>query len=250
AATAHVVSLELPEGLPPGFEVAFATPDIVVDAVLHRRSVRAAGFRVVTSDRVGADTPAPVPPVRTYRGRDRRDGAVQFAASLEDGGLYLTVRRGGGRAWFVQPLATVLPGAPPHEHVVYPDPGMPLDACGVAAGGVRDPRDAAGATTANPGIDVCEIAFDCDVEFYQAHQGSVPAVVAAVERTLDSVALMYEHEVTLTYRLTHVLVRTAEPDPYDGNDANAILDRFRAEWNTNQAGVHRDVAHFMTTRTM
>lgn len=89
----------------------------------------------------------------------------------------------------------------------------------------------------------CEIAFDVDFEYFQA-KGSVDAVAAAVDLMLAEVDAFYARDLGVTFTLTALVVRTAPfYAPTSGGD---LLDLFRAEWNSNQASIPRDIAHLMT----
>lgn len=245
--------LALPAGRPSGFTVAleFGGTSFVVD--LHAHSVRVPGFAVAITDAAGRVIPSDAPAESTYRGLVRDRAGWRVAASLEPDGLYAHVLGPRGEAgFFVQPARALDPNAPAGLHRSAPSRGLPAGACGVHAHGAPIERG----TIAFPSVGdgnplIAEIAFDCDFEFFAWKGSSTAAVVADIERTLDAVNLFYERDVDLTHRITQVIVRTSEPDPYSGNDAYAILDpQFRGEWLANQGGVRRDVAHFVTSRDM
>lgn len=245
--------LALPSGLPSGFAVAVEFASERFELELHAHSLRAPGFRVRATDAAGALIEATVPPPRTYRGlvRGRPDWRVN--ASLEPEGLFAHVLGPRGEAgFFVQPARALRADAPPGLHLVQPAGGLPAGACGVQDHGHGHGAPGSGTILAGDGNPlVAEIAFDCDHDFYAWKGSSTAAVVADVERSLDAVNLFYERDVDLTHRITTILVRTSEPDPYSGNDAYVILGtQIRNEWLANQTAVPRDVAHFITSRDL
>lgn len=247
-----VVRLVPPVGLPATFEVTFehGGERFVLD--LRKRSVRSRSFAVAVVGADGVYREVDPPEVRTWRGTVRGRPELRVAAAVEDGHVFATIAAEDGVRLVVQPVAPLVADAPAGLSVVHVPARLPVDACGVfdhsaatvPAGG---PLGAFGG-----GLPLAaEIAFDCDVEFFQFKGSSVAAVVADIERTLDAVNVVYERDVGITHRISRIIVRTAEPDPYSGNDAGTILGtQFRGEWNSNQASVPRDLAHFVTSRSM
>jgi len=68
---------------------------------------------------------------------------------------------------------------------------------------------------------------------------------------MAGISTIYERDVLLTYELTQVIIRTTlASNPYTTSDPSALLGQVQAEWNTNQQGVQRDVAHLWTGRNM
>ncbi len=222
--------------------------------ILDRTSIRAHDFSVAADLGAGNIQAVQTPPSRLWRGLLVDEPGSDVVASLTDEGLFAYLFRPGRDPLALQPANQVVPGAPADLHVVHAPRGMPADACGVVDGtvtpaGVAAPRTANAAISGNPYL--AELAFDCDVELYQAKGSSIPAVVDHLERVMLIVNAFYERDVDITHRLTHILVRTAEPDPYSGNDAGTILGtQFRGEWNSNQTHIRRDIAHFVTNRVM
>ncbi|MEY2981615.1 MAG: hypothetical protein RL562_1842 [Planctomycetota bacterium] len=249
----EIQDLALPAGLPEAFTVDVRFEGVDYPLVLRRGSTaRADGFEILEIGADGVRRPLPVPPpARTYRGVAAGHVGIQVAASLEWGGLYVTMLGPDGVFCHVQPAADLVPGLAPTLHVAHRPAPLPAGSCGVQHAGVH-PEPASGFhTTQHSDVLLAEIAFDCDHEFYQFKGRSIPAVVADVERTLDAANVVFERDVDLAHVITTVIVRTSEPDPYSGNDAGTILGtQFRGEWNSNQAGVRRDVAHFVTSRSM
>ncbi|MBK8974446.1 MAG: hypothetical protein IPM29_00825 [Planctomycetes bacterium] len=261
AQAVRLCDVDLPAGLRSGRgAVRLALGAEVLDVELWPHSVRAAGFGVDVQLADGSlvALPAP-PPARTLRGAVRSDPGSRVAGGLVDTpagvGLSLAILRDGRPPLFVQPVARFAAGAGagPRAHVAYESAPLPAGFCGVhGAAGHATGGGAVQSGSSTPGVfRVAELAFDADYDYYAFLGRSLQAVVDSIEQTLDVVDLMYEEEVEVTHRITRIVVRTAEPDPYSGNDAGTILgQQFRTEWNTNLASVPRDMAHFVTSRAM
>jgi len=235
---------------------------------LQRRSLRAEDFRALveteTSEIVEVEAPAP----RTFRGGVDGIPGSRAAASIGiDGGLFALVDLGdatgdgedGEAAGYlvIQPVNEVVPEATPDLHIVYRASDTFLAEefrCGVAdlpfEAMPGAPQAGGGAAPFDAPMMIAEIAFDADREFYQANGSSVPNTIADIENVMNGVTFIYERDVLITYAITTVLVRTSEPDPYSSSDPGTLLGQFKAEWNGNQTGILRDVAHLMTGRNL
>ncbi len=225
---------------------------------LHPGNVRAPGFRLLLDDGTGHLREAAPPPSKTFSGTLIDDPGGVAAASWENGQLTAVIRLGNGEIWSVQPVAAQLPTAPQSWHVVFRD----IDAeagtwsCGstehqhaIEGVGTTAPEDI-GLTAGTGPLFVAELAFEADFEFFQANGSSVAATVTDIESVLNGVNVIYQNGLELTHRITTVLVRTAEPDPYTATNSNLLLDEFIAEWISNQGAIIRDVAHLMTGKIL
>ena len=222
--------------------------------VLEPYSLRSPSFRLLVENERGRVREVEAREPNTYRGvAYRRSGAADsdVAATLEHGNLWAFVRGQDGSIEVIQPLSDAVPGADPKLHLVYDANDSLPDAtlCGVVAesGGAPKNTDPGGAgLAAGTTLSVCEIAFDADWEFYMANSGDLWSTYSDIERVLNGVSLIYEQDVAVMYRITHIRVRTGEPDPYSATEPRALLNQFRREWNRNQSILQRDVAHLMT----
>lgn len=249
----EIQDLRLPADLPDAFQVDLRFEGVDYPLVLRRSAkIRTASFEVIEVGADGVERPMSVPPPsRTYRGVARGHVGIEVAASLEWGGLYVTLVGPDGVFCHVQPAVDLVPGLAPTLHVAHRPAPLPVGSCGVLDHGTQPERQGAASASRNGEVLLAEIAFDCDHDFYQFKGRSTAAVIADVERTLDAANVVFERDVALFHGITTIIVRTAEPDPYSGNDAGTILGtQFRGEWNSNQTGVRRDVAHFVTSRAM
>ena len=99
------------------------------------------------------------------------------------------------------------------------------------------------------GLTTAELACDADYEYFQ-HWGSVSGVQTRIESVINTMNLQYERDVSITHAITTIIVRSSSSDPYSRKGASQLLNQFRAEWNSNQSGVVRDVAHLFTGRAL
>ncbi len=257
-------ALELPRNLPPRFEVKVTLIEEELTLSLQRFSVRSEAFRLLVQDESGEIKEVPPPPAHTYRGTFLEIDGSEVAASLIDGQLSAVILLPDDGLWAVQPVSDVTPGAPPSWHAVYDfadvQPGPWI--CGnddlmqapSVPGGAGEDESASREDDASPagevGERIADIAFDADVEFYQANGSSVPLTMFDIERVVNGGGVIYRRDVSIDHWISAILVRTAEPDPYNTNNAGALLCQFRAEWNANQGGIARDTAHLMTGKTI
>lgn len=229
-------------------------PHAAVDVVLGGRLVtldlapvelRAPGFAMFARTANGL-LALPAGSADTWRGTVLGDAASAVAATLTGGSLRAYVREGSGQLWVVQPLRDAFPAAAAATHVVFrggdcaPLPGR----CGVAAAAVAVPP--AGGEDVQY---VCELALEADYALFQYHGGSATAVQADVLGIVNAVDLIFDHDVQVHFQVTQLIVDSA-PDPYTSSNANTLLAELRTNWNNNQGGVARDVAHLFSGRAI
>jgi len=221
--------------------------------VLQKHSLRAPGFRALAQEGGGSFRDAPVPECQTYRGYVADCGGSCVAASMSGDGLRAVVRLGSGdaSAWVVEPLRTVMPGAPAWRHLVYSGAGSRGGSwvCGnhdVPAAPKTSGAAPVSCATAKMDVMVCQIACDADYEYYALNGSSVSNTVADIEAILNGVSAIYERDVGLSFQLTQILVRLAEPDPYDATAADTLLAQFRYDWLNNHQDIPRAAAHLFT----
>jgi hypothetical protein len=240
-------SLALPADLPERFEVAVRLGDRDHTLRLTRRSLRAPGFTVRAWQADGREIAIEPPPPATYRGEVVGMPSSAVAADLRAGGLAADVFEGTRLLAEIRPTGggTRTGGASLHDvrTSFEPAPGhgeSSDDWCGTVDLPAHAP-EASGPPRATTGTGLvrAEIAFDVDFTFYETHGSSATAAIAAVESQLNTVELMHARDVLITYAITHIVVRTA---PFY---LSAGLAEFTNEWNTNQTGVARDVAHLV-----
>ena len=194
-ARATVVSVTLPDRAPDRLQVQVEHRGAVTELALQRRSLRGDDFRVRLYRDGRTDEVAPPAPARTYTGTVLDDPGSRVAGGFVAGGLWLRVRTGDGRVWWLEPLARALPDrvlaeAADGRHLVYDgDPPPPEGgACGVgdhlplAPEPPPAPAEGAdGALTPPCELHRTEIAFDVDFPYYTNQGSDVAATIANVE---------------------------------------------------------------------
>jgi len=244
-----VQRLDLPTAFPELFDVVVELDGEPRTLRLRRHSMRDPSFRVRRWSADGRTEEVAAPSPATYRGHVVGQPEAEVVADLDAAGLDAWVVAEDGSAWTIRGTgeawhdvrkaasadAWFFDGCP--ERLLLP-----------AISGGPDPisstpdRNTHGPT----GQQLAQIAFDVDYQYYLLKGASVAASVAAVEAIMNQVDFFYARDVMITHTITDVLVRTSQfYFPTGGGD---LLDRFRAEWNTNQTSVVRDLAHLMTDK--
>ena len=235
---------------------------------LRPDSLRSPGFAVYVQGDDGTIAAAKAPPSTFLRGTVDGDPASEVVGTLSDQGLSLRAILSTGETWIAHPATELGVVAADGDYAVYRDVDVrhDLEGCAADPGPRRGPlrmkpsafatdstgfsasiaSDTAGSVT----LKVAEIAFDVDHEFFVLNNSSVAETVLDIENILARVTQIYEAEAGITYELTAVVIRTAEPDPYSAGDAASLLAQFTAEWNANMRHIPRDTAHLMTGKLL
>jgi len=225
---------------------------------LQPKSFRSAGFQVLVQGPDGRLAPVDPPPISSYRGVVEGTNGGEAVASLTDGRLTASLKLDSDTWWHVQPMPGSTTAGGSVSHVVFSDQSiLPRDVgCGADHGPnaasnrlstLRIPKGASVAgATASTGPKICAVAFDADYEFFVKNGSSVADTVRDIENVMNLAAFIYEVELNITFEITTIIVRTAEPDPYSSTNNAALLTQFSNHWNLNHQGVHRDIAHLMT----
>jgi hypothetical protein len=179
------------------------------------------------------------------------------AGSVMNGEARLLIATGDD-LWTVQPAEGEAPGV----HAVYHaddvlDHGgtcaVPNPAGGVRAAPLPGLAESDFGTRGSGDFRVAEIAIEADWQLfssssYNQNQNTLLNDINAVMAAMNTI---YQRDVLLQLDLSHVLIRTSSAsNPYTTNDGGGLLDQFANEWNTNQQGVPRDVAHLWTGRNI
>ena len=222
---------------------------------LREHSLRAPGFRVLVQESDGACRDLPVPECRTCRGRVRGCAGSSVCAAVSKGAIRAFVCLGDAKdsTWVIEPLPVLPPEAGPAAHLVYRSEDLAGEP-GVC--GNRDipvAKASSGATrnnaSANADMLLCRIACDADYEYYALNGSSVTNTIADIETVIDGVSAIYERDIGVSFQLTQIIVRTAEPDPYDSTTVDGLLSQFRLDWQNNHPDIARDVAHLFTGKS-
>lgn len=245
----EVVQLDLPAGLGglAVIEVPVKGEAFTLELIPH--SKRAPEFRVVeVADRI--ETVVDPGLVATFRGRVVEYRGSVVAGGLLQDGLWAQIILPDDTMYWVEPLFGRVPGAAPEDHVVYRGgTTVPAGDCGVLASTLT-PAQPLGATGCGGDFCLADIACDADFQFYSDHASSTSFTRNRIELIINIVSLQFERDVQVSFRIGTILVRTSEPDPYISFDPATLLGQFQSEWQANQGGVTRDLAHLFTGRDL
>ena len=221
---------------------------------LYPYSPRSADFLLLVQDESGALIEAEPPAPATYRGRLAGDPLSSVAATVFEGRLWATIVTGTSETWGVQPADEIVPQAPADLHVVYSsfDVIGGDGVCGVdefVGHSSTADKGSSGDPPAPEGTGgKVAIAFDADLEFFQANGNSVPATIRDIEMIMNQVGLIFQNQVGICYDWKGIIVRTGRV--YNNTRDGALLCEFRNFWNANVGGFNQHVAHLMTGKNL
>ncbi len=220
--------------------------------VLAPHSVRSANFEVLVQRGPDGQFESVTPPaVATYRGTIVGVPGSAVSGSFVGEGLSATLLTPNG-VFGLQPIGKLGLAGEADEHVVYRRDAWlhaGVHVCGSDgwSGLLPAPTESNLASSAGSGLKIAEVAIDTDFEFFQLNGSRVEDTVIDVETVMDAVEAIYERDTGITYEVTRIIVRPAEPDPYTSTDVLTLLCQLRAEWNAAPlSSVPRDVAHLLT----
>lgn len=234
------------------FTFAIWIGDVRYVAKCHPYSLRSRSFRLLVDGPTGL-LPVTAPPPATCRGSV--SGLYGSVVALSRQGPSLRgVIRTRDTTIGIQPLRDVDPSAEPGAHIVYdarnnvPTPGTCVTA---AVPGLSSAAPGAAVRNGAGNLKYCEIAIDCDFQFYNANSGNMNNTVLDAEGIMNGTDAIYQADVGVAYTITTVIVRTTSgSNPYSTNSPSGLLGQFRMHWNANHGGIQRDVAHLMTGRNL
>ncbi len=275
--------LRVPGGVPEQTEITVPVRGKLETLRLFRTSLRTADARMLLDRGNGVYEEAPLPPHRTYRGTLASNGAL-VAASIIDGKLWATIDLSDDTI-FVQPSTDFDASRAANEYVVYshgdvaprdfhrcgndeanlgsPDwmLGLPTDPgelpgagdVGPLGGGTNQGGGGGGSEGGIAGTNpyIAEIAFDADFEFFQKNGQNATNTVNDIENVMNSVSLVYDRDVNITYEFSGFVIRTTAADPYTTTVMTDLLCEFRTKWNTTpESQIQRDVAQLFTGKSI
>ncbi len=208
--------------------------------------IRAPRARVLLDDGTGDLFDAGHYPSHTYRGRIEGAPGSAVAASVVDGTIRGIAILGDGSVHGFQPAIRGVAGA----HVSYAISDiLPGDGhCGNADEGPDHAHDAGGSDLGPEGP--CNlatlIATDSDHDYFVLNGSDVQATIDDVESIINGMDLIYTMDTRVTYFIGDHIVRTDPNDPYTTSSPFGLRGQFQSEWNNNQQGIDRDIAHLFT----
>ncbi len=252
--SSSVVSLQVGSSLSDAMQLSLPIEGVNYTLVLSPTSVRKeTNLRIKNAD--GSMSFMTMPQARTFRGEILELEGSSAAASLLPDGLYGIVELPGNRRYGFEPLRARVSRARADQYAIYDANNV------VPSGGVclqtadSNPPGGGGGGSALGlgGMQVAEMAIDCDFQFFQARGSNVATVINEVENIINTMNLQYENEVGITHVIIDIVVRTsAAANPYTTDNANALLDQFEAHWNTDPilSQINHDLAHLFTGRNI
>lgn len=254
-----IVSLDMDRTPDVALRVILPIDNENIELFLWPHSIRAEGYRLIIQKADGSYEDVAPGPERTLRGIPGGYVNGSVAAMMHDEGLEARIQLSHDRIYWLEPVAATIPNADASLHVLYASSDVAGGdyTCGVATdmvehdeeSHVHDDSNQGGGTR---GVDLCvtQLACDADFEYYTDRGSSVPAAQSRITAVINGMNPQYENEVGITYTITTILVRTAEPDPYSSSDAGTLLDSFRNHWQSSQGSIIRDEAELFTGRNM
>ncbi|MFT4514131.1 MAG: hypothetical protein ACI89X_000813 [Planctomycetota bacterium] len=223
------------------FRVTLAGAEQFVD--VQASDVRAESYQILERTASGL---APVRPgaCTTFRGGIVGDGASRVAVSFVDGELRAVIIRADG-LWIVQPLRDAVPASSSNVYVVFHgSDALPGNGhCAVASLGTGS-----GTPPVFPdSVYECELALEADHALFQLNNSNTFATQSEVLGIVNAADVIYQGGLTVSFQVTQLIVDVV-PDPYTSANAYALLSQLRSQWNTNHAGVTRDVTHLFSGR--
>jgi hypothetical protein len=197
------------------------------------------------------------PKFHAFRGSVRGDPESRVILSLHEGRIAGSIRTGGAE-YVVGPRKRNDDGSPSLAvWLAVDDPDRPDGP--PCEGDVHVPNRTAesAALPAAPPVEAAidsgtlleaSVAIDATYEWY-THFGSIEAAQGYILSLMAEVSTIYEQEVGVAIEVPYLRVFTTASDPYlGGTNTSALLGELRAEWNANQSGIQRTVAHLFSTR--
>ena len=237
-----------------GEPLHIATPTLAFDVRLVENDIRSADCVVQVTHAGGVVERLDPGPVTTYRGTvdGMPDAEARFTID-EDGveGVILT----DDAWWFVEPeTADLAKQGGRGSHVVYSNDDVLPQAggmCGTTQAhelGNEIERLGGGDKTQGglpPLPPRTELATEADYDYFRVLDGVQKAnnEIASIINQVDGV---YQKQLGVSFEIVYQNVWDTRDDPYDSTDAGQRLNEFRSYWNSNRAGVRRDLAHFWT----
>lgn len=242
------------------FEFLVPIEDQVVMVQLDPVSLLSPDYKLRVQQADGSIVVVPTPPEITYQGTVQEIPGARVAASLFETGVEAQILMPDGKTYWIEPMGTRVEGAGADDYIVYRGTdAMGWGAtCGVTPemeqAALNDPERQAAPGERGSGVSNCgdatpciaQLAVDADFTYFTARGGTVAAVQNRVNSVINLTNVQYQAQVGITHQIVTIIVRSAEPDPYQGPSINTLLSQLSNEWQTTQAGIVRDVVQLFT----
>jgi len=256
----QVARLNLPEHVGMGMDIQVPINGEMMTLNLTPHSSRSAEhYRVRLQIEDGSLVDVEPGDLRTMRGSIVELPGSRVAASLLDDGLHAAIVMPDHSIHWVQPIASLVPGAAFDEHIVYAGADSLCEGvCGVDGAMLRNQVqmhvDQMGLVDQGPQpigtvCKVAEIAIDADVQYFNIYGSNTEN---RINQIIDTVNALYESSVGIRHEITEIIIRTSSAsNPYTTNNASTLLGQFRNVWRTQpELSIPRDVAHLFTGRNL
>jgi len=97
---------------------------------------------------------------------------------------------------------------------------------------------------------VCDLALDCDYDFFVKEAGDSARAVDYALVLLGTTSSIYEREINVTLRASYLNLWTTPADPYSAGTLSTALTEFVNWWKANRSGVPRDLAQLVSGRPL
>ena len=245
-------TLQISDALGRAISVAIPIENVTYTLELEPHSIRSDIYSVFAQNDDGTLYEVEPGPVRTLRGSILELEGSIVSGSLMTDGLYARIALADGTEYWMEPVSEKLSRGPSNMYAFYKSEDIIPSggSCGandkMQVGSILDMLAHYGETDhTNRGgtLQVAQLGCDTDYEYWQDWGSNTES---RINQVINSVNQQYESQVLLRHEITTIIIRDNSNDPYTSSDAGTLLDQFRAEWNSNQGSIQRDVAHLFT----
>ncbi len=243
------------------FEFLAPIGDQVVLVRLDPHSILAPNYELKVQKADGSYEVVPSPPSNTYQGSVEEIPGAVVGASLQETGVEARIMLPDGSSYWIEPLGERIEGAEADDYIVYRGQdalGAP-GTCGVTPAMEAEALEAAqqnGQTADERGVGlsncgqavpcVAQLGVDCDFTYYTLRGSSVVNVQNRVTSVINLANVQYQAQTNIVHLIVTIIVRSAEPDPYQGPSIDTLLNQLSNHWQTQQTGVVRDAVQLFT----
>ncbi len=103
------------------------------------------------------------------------------------------------------------------------------------------------------GVQPCRqvrVAFETDYEFLQRFGGNTTAATGYIATLASALTAIYTRDVNARVASVYSRLWTTSADPWNATTTSAELDEFSGYWSLNMGWLQRDLAHFLSGRSL